>query len=314
MDVLLKNAVKRKDCVIPVALPGSPSKLKIDAFWQQLQSVDLRNWEEPGSPGLNTLVGAIFGEAPGKMRDIQVDAPWVSQRRMNLYASRRDTTKPSKVVLTLHTDLGQEKIDALDAVRAQIAARLNIPSDTVRIVEERKGSIKITLEFADATDASRLLAQVQAGNENILSLFHRWSARREEFIAENKEIHFHGPATIQGSVAVGDRVSQSVKVSKNDASVALAKLEALITAHLQDGNGLSEARKLLGGAQIEMDEEKPDHERIAKRACRTIEILKKAGESAEWFNEVVECGKTVAEFCGKHGTLILQTIGVLIGS
>lgn len=217
MDVLLKNAVKRKDCVIPVALPGAPEKLKIDAFWEQLQSVDLRNWET-GNYGLNTLIGAIFGESPGKMRNIQVDAPWIAQRRIDLRMPRAESSKTSKVFLTLHTELGAEKTEALEAVRAQIAERLNIPSDTVRIVEERKGSIKITLEFDDAGDASRLLSQVQAGNENILSLFHRWSAQREEFIAENKSIHFHGAAEIHGSVAVGDKVSQKVVINRGGRS------------------------------------------------------------------------------------------------
>jgi WD40 repeat protein len=309
MDVLLKKAVKQKDRIIPVALPGAPQKLKIDPFWEQLQSVDLREWEKPGSPGLNTLVGAIFGQAPGKMRDIQVDAPWVAQRRLDSQPARRQTSKPSQISFTLHAELGAEKMHALEALRAQIAERLNIPSETVRMVgEPRKGSVKITLEFADSGDASRLLSQVQAGNENILSLFHRWSARREEFIAENRGIHFHGPAEINGPVAVGEHVTQKVTITKNDATQALLKIEELLAKVALAPPELAEARKHLGGAQAELDEERPDEEKIARRTGRLIAVLKKVGEGTEWFNAVIECGKTVAEFCGRHAPLILQVI------
>ena len=315
MDVLLKKAVKQNDRVIPVALPGAPGKLKMDPFWEQLQSVDLREWEKPGDVGLNTLVGAIFGESPGKMRGIHVDAPWVAQRRRELQVPRRDATKPCQVTLTFHADLAVEKKSAVEAVRAQIAERLNIPSESVRVLGEPvKGSVKFTMEFEHADDAARLLAQVQAGNENILSLFHRWSARREEFLAENKGIHFHGPAEIHGPVAVGEGLTQTVTITKEDATLALTKIEGLVAKYVQDAKDLAEARKHLGGAQAELDEEKPDHERVAKRTGRVVEILKKVGEGAHWFNHVVECGKTVAEFCGKHGPLVIQALGMVVGS
>jgi hypothetical protein len=249
------------------------------------------------------------------MRGIQVDAPWVAQRRLELQTSRRDPAKPCQVTLTFHADLAVEKKDAVEAVRAQIAERLNIPSDTVRVLGEPvKGSVKFTLEFENADDAARLLAQVQAGNEHILSLFHRWSARREEFLTENKEIHFHGSTQIHGSVAVAEDVTQTITITTKDAALALAKIEELVAKHVQDGRELAEARKHLGGAQAEVEEENPDCERVAKRTGRVVDILKKVAGGADWFKNVVESGKTVAEFCGKHGSLVIQAIESVIGS
>ena len=309
MDVLLKKAVKEKAKVIPVLLPKAPANPKLEAFWDQMHSVDLRHWEQPDDPGLNTLVGAIFGESPGKMRNIQVDAPWVKERRQVLTRRRQSSPQSSQVLLTLHKNFGSDKKTALEAVRAQIAARLNIPADTVRIVKEQKGSVKITLEFENAEDASRLLAQVQAGNQNILSLFERVSARKEEFLAENKAIHFHGPAAIHGPVAVGDKVIQKTVATKDDASAALLKLNELIAAHVTASADLAESKKLLGGAQAELDEEQPDQEKIAKRTSRIVTLLKNIGGGAKWFNDVLKCGQTVAEYCGKYGPMILAALG-----
>ncbi|HEV2694111.1 MAG TPA: hypothetical protein VG347_14545 [Verrucomicrobiae bacterium] len=88
----------------------------------------------------------------------------------------------------------------------------------------------------------------------------------------------------------------------------------MLQQYVPPSQDLTDARKQLGGAQSELDEDEPDHEKIAKRTGRVIGILKKTGEGADWFNNVVECGKTLAEFCGNYGALILAAIQGVGGS
>ncbi|MFZ4764318.1 MAG: hypothetical protein ACOYMN_05135 [Roseimicrobium sp.] len=99
--------------------------------------------------------------------------------------------------------------------------------------------------------------------------------------------------------------NQSIYVSKTSAIEALQKLGEITAHQVTEPQKREEARKLLAAAEVELDEESPDQEKVATRTSRAISVLKNVGGGAKWFNDVVKFGTTIAEYCGPHASLIL---------
>ena len=184
----LEEFVRNDKRVIPVLLPGAPDAPKLPVFLRPFTWVDLRGQDIAKGSGLKLLVAGILDIPPVEIGGQALDKMLVARIRER---SRRKGARPAtKTTLVVPLDQDFDTFDDLsvEAVRAQIAERLDIPSEAIRVVGTNEGSVKIHMEFDDADEAATFFAQIAHGHpEALLQFEKKWKGKKAEFLSENKD-------------------------------------------------------------------------------------------------------------------------------
>lgn len=334
MQVCLDKFVQQGKRVIPVFMPNAEGALALPIFFRSFSFVDLRDHDVTKGDGLRLLVAGILGLPPSDVPAGTLDAMLVARLRERQRRRKTGPKKPGSLLVPL--DLDFQSFDELSkkAVAAQIAELLDIPAEEVRATEVTEGSVRINMEFDDVDEACRFWAQIHSGKRDALAQFEKWNGKKEDFMKENEDCATQAKTGLSlSNVTVGDGATlvigdgsggvgggmkqsalgagssstkQTITVTKEEAADALAALQALVKQHINDESLISTVTKQLNGAQLELEEDKPDNEKVAKRTGHAIEALKTAGAGAKWFNDVVKFGEIVATYVGPYAPMIVK--------
>ena len=323
----LEEFVRKDKRVIPVLLPGAPKEPKLPVFLRAFTWVDLRDQDIAKGSGLKLLVAGILDVPPNEIAGQALDKMLVARVRERI--RRKGAGSATKTTLMVPLDQEFDAFDemSVEAVRAQIAERLDIPSEHIRVVGTSEGSVKIKFEFDDANEAGTFFSQIANGHSDALKQFEKkWKGKKKEFLSENQgnvpekksldsaatQINVTGDPTIH----IGDKTEEkktTIKMQANYGQIGEVLTNCTNVINQQpDGD----AKTLLANLTDEVEaliEALPDEKK--EDAADNLKLLVEAATAEKpkrpWYSVssdgLIEASKFAKDFTGN----IAGTIGQL---
>ncbi len=186
LQAWLKRFVKHDVRVMPVLLPGIADEPELSPLLEAFTGVDLRRWTAEKPEPFRHLVAGVVGRPPDELLSRRVDAALLLEFRAEKERAQRKVDPPLKLTVALkHKDDALEPLD-VEAVRAQLAETLNIPSSAVRLAADDRAKVPVNMEFDDADDLLHFFVMLAGGQRELLKRVRAWQADPARLLADNR--------------------------------------------------------------------------------------------------------------------------------